>query len=274
MQLVEAITRLLTAGAPAAWTAAAAAYLVYFLRQDAGAERWAPRLAWTAAVIHLLAIAAPGMHGICPMLLAGSVVSGLGLAVGVVHLCLEGRAKDRAIGIFPVATAALFALAGAAADPLRRPDGQLPPGSTAVHVTGAILGYAGLLLAALFGTLYLVQQKALKEHRFGLFWERLPSVELLDDFTTRSLAAGAAFLTATIGLGHVARHAANRVAPYFSDAKIVHADLLWLLCVGVLVARRLHRLRPNAAAVAAIVLLGIALAGPFLDRWSAAHRGV
>src|SRR5882724_7845272 len=102
MACVESLVRLLAALTPAAWTAAAAAYLFVFVKDDAGAARWAPRLAWTAVGVHVAALAAVGMRGVCPMLVTGSVVSGLGLAVGVIHLLLERRANDRAIGIFPV----------------------------------------------------------------------------------------------------------------------------------------------------------------------------
>jgi hypothetical protein len=147
------LIRLLDALAPAVWTAAGAAYLFVFLRQDAGAARWAPRLAWAAAAVQLAALLAVGATGVCPMLVPGSAVAGMGLAVGVIHLLLERRANDRAIGVFPIAAAALFALAGAAGDPTRRPDPAIPAGTTALHVTAAILGYAGVFLAALFGAL-------------------------------------------------------------------------------------------------------------------------
>jgi len=193
------------------------------------------------------------------MVLPGSVVSGLGLAVGVIHLLLERRANDRAIGVFPMTAAAVFALAGAAADPLRRPDPTVPHGTTAVHVTSAVLGYAGLLLAALFGALYLVQRGAMKRRRFGLFWERLPSLELLDQFSRRSLVAATAFLTLTIVAGHLVRHALPQATSYF-ESTILVTDALWLVCVVVLVLRRLDKLRPAASAVAALGLFGLAMA--------------
>jgi ABC-type uncharacterized transport system permease subunit len=272
MEPMESVVRLFSALVPSAWVAAAAAYLVLFVRQDAGAERWAPRLAWTAVAVHLAGLGAVGLLGVCPMLVPGSVVSGLGLAVGVVHLVLERRAKDRAIGVFPVAAAALFALAGAAADPTRRPDPSIPHATTALHVTGAILGYAGLLLAALFGALYLVQRRALKAKRFGLFWERLPSLELLDEFSSRSLAAGVVFLTFTIAFGHVVRRAAPQADSYW-DAKIVATNVLWLVALAVVVARRLNRIRPATSAFASVALLLLTLANLLVvDLFSKVHR--
>jgi ABC-type uncharacterized transport system permease subunit len=275
MEPMESVVRLFSALVPSAWVAAAAAYLVLFVRQDAGAERWAPRLAWTAVAVHLAGLGATGLLGVCPMLLPGSVVSGLGLAVGVVHLVLEGRAKDRAIGVFPISAAAIFAVAAAAADPLRRPDASVPTGTTAVHVMSVILGYAGLLLAALFGALYLVQQRALKAKKFGLFWERLPSLELLDQFSRRSLAAAVLFLTLTIAFGHLVRRAVG-VPPGESYwvASIVTTNALWLAGLAVVVGRRFLRFRPGPAATASVLLFALAMANlfvvEFIDR---AHGG-
>jgi ABC-type uncharacterized transport system permease subunit len=259
MTRVEAIVRLFAALTPAAWTAAAAAYLVVFVKGDAGALKWAPRLAWTAVGVHVAGFLAVGARGVCPMLVPGSVVSGLGLAVGVIHLLLERRANDRAIGVFPIAAASLFSLAAAAADPLRRPDASVPTASTALHVTTAILGYAGLLLAALFGTLYLVQRRALKKHRFGLFWERLPSLELLDQFSRRSLVAAVVCLTLTIAAGHAVRYALPQPPVYF-ESTILATDALWLVCLVVAVARRFDKVRPAASAVASVGLFAVAMA--------------
>jgi len=273
MQRVEAIVRLFAALTPAAWTAAAAAYLVVFVKGDAGALRWAPRLAWTAAAVHAAGFLAVGARGVCPMLVPGSVVSGLGLAVGVIHLLLERRADDRAIGIFPISAAALFAVGAAAADPLGRPDPSTPVGTTAVHVTCVVLGYAGLLLAAMFGALYLVQQRALKRHRFGLFWERLPSLELLDQFSRRSLAAGLLFLTLTIGFGHVVRRATAPDGAYW-EAAVVATNAVWLACLAVVAARRFGKIRPTASALAAVGLFLLAMADMVVvEVLSDVHRG-
>lgn len=271
---MEPWIRLLSALAPAAWTAAGAAYLVLFLRQDAGAERWAPRLAWGAVGVHVASLAAVGSMGVCPMLVPGSVISGMGLAVGVIHLLLERRANDRAIGVFPIAAAALFALAGTAADPTRRPDPSVPHGTAAIHVTSAILGFAGVFLAALFGALYLVQRRALKRHRFGLFWERLPSLELLDTFSRRSLVAGVVFLTVTIGIGHLVR---NQTAPSggYWVAEIVATNLLWLIAFVVVVARRFDKIRPATAATASVALFVLAMGDLLVvGIFSRFHRGV
>jgi ABC-type uncharacterized transport system permease subunit len=271
---MDTLIRLLAVLTPVAWTAAAVLYLFVFLREEPAAERWAPRVAWAAAAVHLLSLASPGMRGVCPLVLPASMLSGLGLAVGAVHLFVESRAKDRGIGVFPIALAALIALAAAATDPNAPLPANIPPASTAVHVTGAILGYAGLLLAALFGTLYLLQRRALKQHKFGLFWERLPSLELLDAFSRRSLVAGVVFLTLTIGFGHLARRSMQAGESYW-DAKIVATNLLWLAALVIVVARRFDRMRPATSAFAAVGLFVLTLANLLVvDLFSSVHRGI
>jgi ABC-type uncharacterized transport system permease subunit len=273
MRLVDTVLRFFAASTPAAWTAAAAAYLCVFVRDDAGARRWAPRLAWAAVAVHLglLAAVAQAIHA-CPLLVPGSMLSGLGLAVGVVHLLLERRARDNTIGVFPITAALVFALAGAAADPTLGPDSAAPRATMAVHVAGAILGYAGLLLGALFGALYLVQRNALKKHRFGLFWERLPSLELLDQFSSRSLLAGVAFLTLTIAFGHAARAAEH--GSYYETA-ILATDAVWLGGLVIVVARKLDKVRPATFAVASLGLFGLAMALlVYVEHGSRIHRGV
>ncbi len=264
---------LLDALVPSAYTAAAAAYLLVFLREDAGAARWSRRLTWLAITLHLLVFLAPYWLTAKFALSAGSVLSGMGVAVAVVYLWLEGRMKTRAIGVFPIALSGLFAIVGSAAGfPTAPPPGDLPPVSTALHIACAIVGYAGLLLAALFGALYLVQRHALRARRFGLFWERLPSLELLDAFSSKSLLAGAAFLTVLIGVGHVLRRDVAPQESYF-DAKIMATNLLWLGAVVVALGRSLHRLRPFASAVASLALFAFALGNMFVvDAFSRVHK--
>lgn len=272
---MEPLARALHAVVPVLWTAAACTYFTVFLRDDEGASRWAVRLAVLAALAHVAELAASWGAGVPPLVVPGALIGGMGLAAAVVYLVVERRVHRRTIGIFAVGPAAVLATAGAAVGtPLQPPPQGFPPAQVSLHVAGAILGYGGLLLAAIFGALLLAQRRALRARRFGLFWERLPSVELLDAFTANSLGTGTLFLTATIGLGHATRHAAERTGTYW-DAKVIATNALWALCLGVFAARKLRGLRPPATAAAALVLFGLALFNMFaVDRWSKVHEGL
>lgn len=261
---MEALLRALHAIVPVVWTASAMAYLFVFLREDDDAERWAPRLAWWAVALHLGEFAAEVALGATPLVVPGTLMSGMGLSAALVYLALERRIGRRTIGVFAVGTAAVLATAGAAVgDPMAAPEEGFPELSTSLHVGGAILGYGGLLLAALFGGLYLLQRGSLRSRRFGLFFERLPSLELLDQFSAGSLAAGTVFLTITIAFGHVVRRVAEPDAVYW-DAKVVVTNALWLASLLVIVARRARRLQAPGAARLSLGLFALALCNLFV----------
>lgn len=256
---MEALVHALHALVPVAWTLAAAAYAWVFLKADADAERVARPLSRLAAGVHVLAFGAVAATGTPPVASAVGLVSASALAMGLVYLWLERRIGSRSSGVFPVTLVALMAtVASAAGDPLVPVSEALRSWKIAAHVGGAILGYAGLLQGALFGVLYLLQRRAMRQRRFGLLWERLPALELLDSLCWRSLLAGFVFLTLTIGFGHASRAAAGLQGVYW-DPKIIATNLLWLLVGLVVLGRATDRVRPMIAAVASVLFFGIAL---------------
>ena len=268
---MEAVARILQSLVPAAWMAAAAAYLLVFRRQDAGADRWCRRLAFAAAGLHALLFLAVGLAGRPMVASAAGVLSSMGLAVASVHLVLEGRIGTRAIGVFPVLVAVAFSVGSDAADMLRIPQADLPRWSTGAHVLGAVLAYSGLLLAALYGTLFLLQRRALRSRRFGLLFDRLPSLELLDQFSWRSLVAAVACLTVTIAMGHVVGRTPGLAFDY-GDPKIMFTNLLWLGALLLATSRGFGWLRPATSAVCAVALFVLAIGNMLVvDMFSRVH---
>lgn len=268
---MEHLARLLQALAPAAWTAAAAAYLLVFRRDDRGADRWCRRLGFGAVVLQVLLFAAVGLAGRPMVASAGGVLASMGLCVAGVHLFLEGRIGTRSIGVFPMSIALLLSLGGAAADMLRMPTAALPKISTSVHVFGAVLAYSGLLLAALYGVLFLLQRWSLRSRRYGLLFERLPSLELLDQFSWRSLLAAVVFLTLTIAFGHVVGKAPGLGFDYY-DPKIMFTNLIWLGCLLLTASRGFKWLRPATSAWGCVVLFTFAIGNMLIvDMFSRVH---
>ncbi len=259
---MESVVRLLYALVPPVWTVVTAAYLLVFLRTEERAERWAPRLAGIAAALHVAALVAVSAATAWqpPVASAGGLLFAMALATALVYLVLETRIGRKAIGVFPMALVTIVVTLGSASgDPLVPVAEELRQWGVAVHVGGAILGYAGLLLAAMFGALYLLQRRALRGRKFGLLWDRLPSLELLDQMCFRSLLAAFLFQTLTIGCGHWARFSAEEVLPYASS-KIIVSNGIWLLAGVFGVGRAFERVRPRVVAVGAVGIFCIALA--------------
>jgi ABC-type uncharacterized transport system permease subunit len=268
---METLARVLQALTPAAWTATAAAYLLVFRRHDAGADRWCRKLAFLAVVLNVLLLAAVGLAGRPMVASAGGVLASMALAVAGVHLFLEGRIGTRAIGIFPITVAVALSAGGAAADLLRMPTNEMPRWIGSVHVLAVVIAYSGLLLAALYGVLFLLQRHALRKRRFGLLFDRLPPLELLDQFSWRSLLAAALFLTLTIAFGHVLKYAIGREFDYY-DPKIMITNLIWLGSVLLSISRGMRWIRPATSAWGAVILFAFVLVNMLVvDLFSRVH---
>ena len=97
-----------------------------------------------------------------------------------------------------------------------------------LHVISALLGYSGITISAVYGVLYILLYKNLKENRFGLIFERLPSLEILQRLTFNSTVIGFILLTLAIVIGGIWLPEAF---PNFSylDPKLISTLLVWLI---------------------------------------------
>jgi len=102
-----------------------------------------------------------------------------------------------------------------------------------IHVISALLGYSGFTISAVYGFLYLVLYKDLKHNRFGLIFNRLPNLEVLERLSFYSAVIGFILLTISITIGIIWL---PKAFPEFSylDPKLIGSGLVWILyCVGI-----------------------------------------
>ncbi len=97
-----------------------------------------------------------------------------------------------------------------------------------VHVINALLGYSGFTISAVYGFLYLTLYKDLKDNRFGLIFNRLPNLEVLEKLSFYSAVLGFILLTIAIIIGVIWL---PQAFPEFSfiDPKLIGTALVWLL---------------------------------------------
>lgn len=96
------------------------------------------------------------------------------------------------------------------------------------HVFSALLGYAGITLSAVYGFLYLILYKELKSNKFGLIFDRLPNLEVLEKLSFYSAIIGFLLLTIAIIIGIIWL---PQAFPNFSyaDPKLIGTTVVWLL---------------------------------------------
>ena len=96
------------------------------------------------------------------------------------------------------------------------------------HVISAIFGYSGITISAVYGILFLLLYKNLKTNKFGLVFNRLPNLEILEKLSFYSLVIGFVLLTVAIVIGIVWLPSAF---PDFSygDPKLVGTAFVWIV---------------------------------------------
>jgi ABC-type transport system involved in cytochrome c biogenesis permease subunit len=115
-----------------------------------------------------------------------------------------------------------------------------------VHVASLLLAYASLALAGVLGVTYMLQFKEIKKKHLGYFYQRLPSLQILDIMNLRAVTIGWLFLTVGLVVGFVWTSQARAVAPdnsnlqamSLNDPKIFIATLTWAVYSFALLSRR------------------------------------
>ncbi len=97
-----------------------------------------------------------------------------------------------------------------------------------IHVLTALIGYSAITISAVYGFLYLILFKDIKLNKFGLIFDRLPSLDVLEKLSFYSAIIGFVLLTWTIIIGIIWL---PKAFPNFSyaDPKIVGTFTVWLL---------------------------------------------
>ena len=97
-----------------------------------------------------------------------------------------------------------------------------------IHVISAMLGYSGITISAVYGILFLLLYKNLKANKFGLIFNRLPSLEILEKLSFYSLLIGFTLLSVAIIIGIVWLPSAFPDFRY-TDPKLVGTAFVWIV---------------------------------------------
>jgi ABC-type uncharacterized transport system permease subunit len=126
----------------------------------------------------------------------------------------------------------------------------------AVHVVLAILGYSAISISALYALLYIMLYHNIKYHRFGLIYEKLPSLGHLERLSIRSVQIGIITLGLGILVGHL--HAGDALGTYWPiDVKVIYNNIIWFgYFIGLIIAQ-IYKWRGRWMAYLAMVGFGI-----------------
>lgn len=121
-----------------------------------------------------------------------------------------------------------------------------------IHTVFAFLGNAAFAMAFGIGIMYLIQEHYVKSKRLGGLYERLPSLQTLDEINYRLITLGFPLLTLAIITGSLwAENAWGRLWNW--DPRETWSLITWLIYAIVLHARLVAGWRGRRAAILSII---------------------
>ncbi len=233
----------------ALYAVAFVAYVWHFARRDPAVGRAATTLLIGAALTHTFVIGMQTMQaGHVPIASSTSATSAFVWMLALSYLYTEMTTDERAMGVF-----ILPLLIALQAIPAFRTDVEhhwevLKSPWFGVHVLSLLFAYASFALACVIGITYVLLFKEIKAKHLGVFYARLPSLQILDQMNQRAIMVGWIFLTVGVVVGGVwaadarAYAAADPRVQAMSlyDPKIFVALLCWAVySFEVFAARRI-----------------------------------
>ncbi|MEE4314454.1 MAG: cytochrome c biogenesis protein CcsA [Desulfofustis sp.] len=176
--------------------AASLSYLTFFVSQRNRARDWARRLLFASWITQTLYIVSRYLLiGNTPVTTYHETVVFFAWATTAAYLSFRWRYTVKNFGTF--VSLLIFALLVAASFASREVIPLEPPLRSwwlPVHAGFSLIAYGFLGLAFCGGLMYLLLERELKSRRLGYFFNRLPSLDALDQLNSHCLTIGFVFL--------------------------------------------------------------------------------
>ena len=248
------------------YAAALIAYAIHFTRRQPAVGRTATTLLVLAALAHTFVIGMQTMDvGHIPFADASAFTNTFVLLLALSYLYVELTTAERAMGVFILPLLVVLQTIPAFSAGATEPRSVILESPWfGVHVSSLLFAYASFALAAVLGITYVLQFKEIKAKALGFFYERLPSLNVLDEMNLRAVKIGWLFLTVGLITGAIW---ASQLPPSgnlsasmsMADPKIFVAVLCWAVYSFELYAQRAIGWRGRRAALLSAVGFAIVL---------------
>jgi len=241
---------------PLFYSAALAIYALAFFRRGEGFEKWRQPLLLGALLVHTALIYARTVsHGHCLVYSPFEMMTLISFTVTLTYTIVEITSHERGTGMFFVGlalvlqtTSAMFtpSIGAGALDPM------LQNLTVGLHISAALFGYTAFAISAVYGGLFLMLYHQIRSNRFGPFYQRLPSLQLLERLCERSALVGIVFLAVAIVIGFVYLPTAIP-GFHYADAKLIATIAIWAIYSAALGAKYLMRLEGRKVVIISLV---------------------
>lgn len=257
-KMLESITHALTIGLPFLYGFTTAVYLRNFVRNRGTASRLAFAALLAVLAVHTLSMVLRliGERHV-PLANVGEAVTFFAWCTLVVYAYLEARLRKQNLGIFILFIVLVFqTVATFRYEPFAPIQESLKSPWFAVHVTATLLAFSGFAIGAVSSALYLMLYRELHSSRPGYIFQRIPSLETLDEMSRRAVKLG--FILFTLGILTGMAWAKGAWGYFWRwDPKMCTSLTVWLIYAGYMLVR--SRQTWNGRRVAFIALLGFVM---------------
>lgn len=238
----------------AVYLAATACYMFYLAKPSASLGKLASWLLRGGFAVHMLFTLFRYLEaGHTPITNLHESLSFFSMAVVGVFIFFERRFKIIVLGSFVTPVALLLLLVSSLFPSALLPlNPALKSKWLVVHTVVAFLGYASFAVAFGAAIIYLMQERFLKKRQISGLFQRLPSLDTLDEINYRCLTFGFPLLTVAIISGAI--WAETAWGTYWSwDPKETWSLITWFVYAALLHGRLTTGWRGKKAAILAII---------------------
>ncbi|HXZ25977.1 MAG TPA: cytochrome c biogenesis protein CcsA [Nitrospiria bacterium] len=207
--------------------------------------------------------------GALPVVSLDQALAFVSWALVLFFLVVELRYRLHVLGSFILPLSFLLALP---AGVLRSGHGEAQPvllssAWLGIHIVFSLLGFVAFAVAFIIGLMYLLQHRLLKEKRFNMLYEQLPSLDLLDEMNQGTILLGFPLLTIGILAGAIWGAGQGHGGIWSWSPKQMLTVVTWLFYLVILHGRMNFGWRAKRAASLAIigfVVVGVTFLYAFL----------
>lgn len=233
---------------------ATAAYLLCILRTSPLFTLWAGRMLSAGFIAHLLSTIHLAVNmKYLPLTNMQESLSFFSLAIVGAFIVFERKYKVTTLGSFIVPIALIMLIASSSLHVEAR---QLPPILQSnwfwFHALLAFASYACFTIAAGVAVMYLIQRYFLKTKHFGALFQKLPSLDTMDNINYRCLTFGWPLLTVAIISGSIWSEKAMG-SYWIWDRKQTWSLIIWIIYAALLHGRITIGWRGKRAAILSII---------------------
>ena len=236
------------------YLAATICYMIYLAKPSDLLGKLARWLIRGGFALHLLFTLSRYLEaGHTPITNLHESLSFFSMAVIGVFIYFEHRYKITVLGSFVTPVALLLMLVSSLFPSVLSPlNPALKSKWLVIHTVVAFLGYASFAVAFGAAVIYLMQERFLKKRKISGLFQRLPSLDTLDDINYRCLTFGFPLLTVAIISGAI--WAETAWGTYWSwDPKETWSLITWFVYAALLHGRLTTGWRGKKAAILAII---------------------